>query len=169
MPTLVKATALAAATILVSDLPSTAACHHFSIWRFPWPQRCTTETVGSFIHEPPPTRNPAPPLKPTQDEEWQRQQAIEKLKGQLNPQKQQEKKSYIRARKTQNFRDVRDLEPARDGFDSRACIRRSDAQSEAFERGPERSIGSCRNKRTCARLHAASNRVSLRRKNRATL
>jgi hypothetical protein len=89
MPTLVKATALAAATILVSDLPSTAACHHFSIWRFPWPQRRQTETVGHFIHEAsPPIPSPTPPPKPTEDEDAQRQQAIEKLKGQFNSKQQ---------------------------------------------------------------------------------
>jgi hypothetical protein len=83
MPTLVKATALAAATILVSELPSTAACHHFSIWHFPWPQRCTTESKGNFIQEPQPVPSSATP-PPTQAEEWQRQRAIEKLKAQLN-------------------------------------------------------------------------------------
>jgi hypothetical protein len=88
MPTLVKAAALAAATILISDGPSTAACHHFSVWHFPWPQRCTTESKGNFIHEPnPPTSVPAPPPKPTPDEEWQRQQAIEKTQGTIESSK----------------------------------------------------------------------------------
>jgi hypothetical protein len=90
MATLVRATALAASIIALSDVSSAAACHHFSIWGFPWPQRCPTNQMGHFIHEDsPPTPSPAPPPKPIQDEEWQRQQAIEKLKEQLNSQKQQ--------------------------------------------------------------------------------
>jgi hypothetical protein len=89
MPIIAKATALAVVTLAVSDVPATAACHHFSVWRFPWPQRCETETKGHFIHEAsPPIPSLTPPTKPTQDdEEAQRQQAIEKLKGQLNTQK----------------------------------------------------------------------------------
>jgi hypothetical protein len=89
MPPLVKATALAAVNIAASNVSSAAACHHFSIWHFPWPQRCPTETIGNFIHEAtPPTANSAPPFKPTQDEESQRQRAVERLKEQLNSQKQ---------------------------------------------------------------------------------
>jgi len=90
MPTLVKATALAAVIIALLDVSSAAACHHFSIWRFPWPQRCPAKQIGQFIHNAsPPTPSPAPPPKPIQDEESQRQQAIEKLKEQLKSQKQQ--------------------------------------------------------------------------------
>jgi hypothetical protein len=90
MPTLVKTTALATAIIALLGESSAAACHHFSIWHFPWPQRCPTNEIGHFIQEAsPPTPSPAPPRKPIQDEEWQRQQAIEKLKEQLNSQKQQ--------------------------------------------------------------------------------
>jgi hypothetical protein len=90
MAALVRATALAAVTIALSDVPSAAACRHFSIWHFPWPQPCPAEQIGQFIHEAsPPTPSPASPPKPMQDEESQRQQAIEKLKEQLNSQKQQ--------------------------------------------------------------------------------
>jgi hypothetical protein len=90
MPTLVRATALATVTIALSDVSSAAACRHFSIWHFPWPQPCSAKQMGQFIREAsPPTPSPASPPKPVQDEESQRQQAIEKLKEQLNPQKQQ--------------------------------------------------------------------------------
>jgi hypothetical protein len=90
MPTLVRATALATVTIALSDVSSAAACRHFSIWHFPWPQPCPAKQMGQFIREAsPPTPSPASPPKPVQDEESQRQQAIEKLKEQLNPQKQQ--------------------------------------------------------------------------------
>jgi hypothetical protein len=90
MPTLVKATALAAVAIAVPDVSTAAACRHFSIWHFPWPQRCPTKTDGHFINEAsPPAPTPAPSPKPPQDEEWERQRAVEKLKGQLNSQKQQ--------------------------------------------------------------------------------
>ena len=45
-----------------SDVPSAAACRHFSIWRFPWPQPCAAKQIGEFINEPsPPTLAPAPP------------------------------------------------------------------------------------------------------------
>jgi len=90
MPTFARVTALAAGIIALLDASSAAACHHFSIWHFPWPQGCPTKQMGHFIHEAsPPTPSPAPPPKPIQDEEWQRQKAIEKLKEQLNSQKQQ--------------------------------------------------------------------------------
>jgi hypothetical protein len=86
MPTLVRATALAAVTLALSDVSAAAACRHFSIWHFPFPQPC--QPIGHFIEEPsPPT--PAPASPPTPDEEAQRQQAIEKLKERLNSQKQQ--------------------------------------------------------------------------------
>jgi hypothetical protein len=89
MPTVVRATALAAVTITLSDASSAAACRHFSIWHFPWPQPCPAKQLGHFIQEAnPPTPSPVSPPKPTQDEESQRQQAIEKLKEQLNSQKQ---------------------------------------------------------------------------------
>jgi hypothetical protein len=90
MPTLVRSTtALAAITIALSGAPSAAACRHFSIWHFPWPQPCPAKQIGEFIHEAnPPMPSPASPSKPTQDEESQRQQAIEKLK-ELKSQKQQ--------------------------------------------------------------------------------
>src|SRR3984885_4254938 len=35
-----------------SDVPSAAACRHFSIWRFPWPQPCAAKQIGEFINEP---------------------------------------------------------------------------------------------------------------------
>ena len=45
-----------------SDVPSAAACRHFSIWRFPWPQPCAAKQIGEFINEPtPPTLAPASP------------------------------------------------------------------------------------------------------------
>ena len=94
-----KVTALAAVTIALSDVSSAAACRHFSIWHFPWPQPCPAKQIGQFNPEAsPPTPSPASPPKPIQDEEFpkpiqdeesQRQQAIEKLKEQLNSQKQQ--------------------------------------------------------------------------------
>ena len=85
MPTLVRATAFLAVTLALSDASSAAACRHFSIWRFPWPQPCPTKQIGQFINEPsPPT--PAPASHSTPDEETQRQQAIEKLKERLNRQ-----------------------------------------------------------------------------------
>jgi hypothetical protein len=87
-PTLVRATSLAAVTIVLSDVSSAAACRHFSIWHFPWPQPCPPKQIGQFIQEATPlTLSPASP--PTQNEEPQRQQAIEKLKERLNSQKQQ--------------------------------------------------------------------------------
>ena len=90
MATLVRETALAVGIIALSDVSSAAPCRHFSIWNFPWPQRCPANQTGQFIREAsPPTPSPASPPKPTQDEEAQRQQAIEKLKEQLNSQKQQ--------------------------------------------------------------------------------
>jgi hypothetical protein len=88
MPALVRATALAAVTIALSDASFAAACRHFSIWHFPWPQPCPARQIGQFINEPSlPTPSPGSP--PTQDEEPQRQQAIEKLKEKLNSQKHQ--------------------------------------------------------------------------------
>jgi hypothetical protein len=88
MPRLLKAIALAALTVALSDAPSAAACRHFSIWHFPWAQPCPAKQIGQFINESsPPTSAPASP--PTPDEETQRQQAIEKLKERLNRQKQQ--------------------------------------------------------------------------------
>src|SRR4029077_4555018 len=82
MPSLVRATALAAVAIALSDSPSGAACRHFSIWNFPCPQSCPPKQIGQFINEPTsPTPIPASP--PTQDQEPQRQQAIEKLKHRL--------------------------------------------------------------------------------------
>ncbi len=91
MQILVRATALAAVTIALSDVSSAAACRHFSIWHFPWPQPCPGKQIGQFIHEasPPTPSPPASPPAPIQDGESQRQQAIEKLKEQLNSQKQQ--------------------------------------------------------------------------------
>jgi hypothetical protein len=87
MPTLVRATALAAVIMMPSGASSAAACRHFSIWHFPFPQSCPPKQIGQFINEPsPPTPAPAP--APTPDEEAQRQQAIEKLKERLNRQKQ---------------------------------------------------------------------------------
>jgi hypothetical protein len=87
MPPFAKAAALAAVAIALSDSPSGAACRHFSIWNFPWPQSCPPKQIGQFINEPsPPTPIPASP--PTQDQEPQRQQAIERLKKQLNSQRQ---------------------------------------------------------------------------------
>jgi hypothetical protein len=87
MPTLVRTAALVAVTIALSNAPSAAACRHFSIWHFPWPQPCPDKPRGQFINEPtPPTPAPASPSTP--DEEAQRQQAIEKLKERLNSQKQ---------------------------------------------------------------------------------
>ena len=45
-----------------SDVPSAAACRHFSIWHFPWPQPCAAKQIGEFINEPsPPTLAPASP------------------------------------------------------------------------------------------------------------
>jgi hypothetical protein len=90
MPDLVRATAWAVVTLAVSDVSSATACHHFSIWHFPWPQRCPTETEAN-----PPTPSPTPPPKPTQDEELQRQRAIEKLKGQLNSPKLKDDPNYF--------------------------------------------------------------------------
>jgi hypothetical protein len=81
-----RATVLAAVTIALSDVPSAAACRHFSIWHFPWPQSCPAKQIGRFIREAP---SPASSPKPMQGEEPQRQRAIEKLKEQLNSQKQQ--------------------------------------------------------------------------------
>jgi hypothetical protein len=49
MPTLVRATALAAVAIPLSDVSSAAACRHFSIWHFPWPQPCPAKQIGGFI------------------------------------------------------------------------------------------------------------------------
>jgi hypothetical protein len=90
MPTLARAAALAAVTLALSGVSSAAACRHFSIWHFPWPQPCEAKQIGQFIQEDsPPTPSSASPPKPMQDEESQRQQAIEKLKEQLNPQKLQ--------------------------------------------------------------------------------
>jgi hypothetical protein len=90
MPTLVRATALATVIIALSDVSSAAACRHFSIWHFPWPQPCPAKQMGQFIQEAsPPTPSPASTPKPIQDEQSQRQHAIEKLKEQLNSQKQQ--------------------------------------------------------------------------------
>jgi hypothetical protein len=31
-----------------SDVPSAAACRHFSIWRFPWPQPCAAKQIGGI-------------------------------------------------------------------------------------------------------------------------
>jgi hypothetical protein len=31
-----------------SDVPSAAACRHFSIWHFPWPQPCATKQIGGI-------------------------------------------------------------------------------------------------------------------------
>jgi hypothetical protein len=87
MPTLVRATALAAVTIALSDVSYAADCRHFSIWHFPWPQPCPPKQLGQFIHEASPS-TPSPASPTMQDEESQRQQAIEKLKEQLNSQKQ---------------------------------------------------------------------------------
>jgi hypothetical protein len=91
MPPLIKAAALTAATLTLSDGSSAAACRHYSIWNFPSPQPCPAKQVGQFINEDPPAPTPAPSpaLPPTQDQQAQRQQAIEKLKKQLNSQKQQ--------------------------------------------------------------------------------
>jgi hypothetical protein len=88
MPAPLRTTAVAAVTIAISEVASADTCHHFSIWHFPWPQRCATEAKGNFIREanPPAPSSPLPP-KPTQGEEWQRQRAVEKLKEQLNFQK----------------------------------------------------------------------------------
>jgi hypothetical protein len=81
---LAKATALAAVTITLSDASSAAACRHFSIWHFPWPQPCPAKQIGQFINEAsPPT--PAPASPSTQDDSPQGQQAIERLKEKLNP------------------------------------------------------------------------------------
>jgi hypothetical protein len=89
MATLVRATALATVIIALSDVSSAAPCRHFSIWNFPWRHRPANQ-AGQFIREAsPPTPSPASPPKSIQDEESQRQQAIEKLKEQLNSQKEQ--------------------------------------------------------------------------------
>jgi hypothetical protein len=89
MATLVRATASAAVIMALLDVSSAAPCRHFSIWNFPWPQRCPAKQTGQFIREAsPPTPSPAPPEKPIQNEESQRQQAIEKLKEQLNSKQQ---------------------------------------------------------------------------------
>jgi hypothetical protein len=88
MATLVRAIALAVGVMALSDVSSAAPCRHFSIWNFPWPQRCPTGQTGQFIQEATPTTpSPASPPKPIQDEESQRQQAIQQLKEQLNSQK----------------------------------------------------------------------------------
>jgi hypothetical protein len=90
MPTLIRATASAAVIVTVLEASPAAACHHFSIWNFPWAQRCPPKSIGQFILEAsPPAPSPDPPPKPMQGEDSQRQQAIEKLKEQLNSQKQQ--------------------------------------------------------------------------------
>jgi hypothetical protein len=90
MASLVRATTSAAVFIALSSVSSAAPCRHFSIWNFPWPQRCPAGQPGQFIREAsPPTPNPASPSEPTQDEESQRQKAIEQLKEQLNSQKKQ--------------------------------------------------------------------------------
>lgn len=90
VPNLVRTTSLAAVVVALSSVSSAASCHRFSIWHFPWPQRCPTKQIGSFIQEvTPPTPSRDPPPKPTQDEESERQQAIGKLKEQLNTQEQQ--------------------------------------------------------------------------------
>ena len=74
-PTLVRATAFAAVTLALSDAPSAAACRHFSIWHFPFPQSCPPKQIGQFIEEPsPPIPAPASPLTP--DEDAQRQHAL---------------------------------------------------------------------------------------------
>jgi hypothetical protein len=36
-----------------SDVPSAAACHHFSIWRFPGPQPCAAKQIGEAPASPP--------------------------------------------------------------------------------------------------------------------
>lgn len=84
------ATALAALAIMLSNKPSSAACRHFSIWNFPFPQPCPSKPIGQFISEDP--RSPTPTSSPTpppaeQDQQLQRQQAIDRLKKQLSSQK----------------------------------------------------------------------------------
>src|ERR1700756_4833468 len=46
MAALVRAIALAAGFIALSDVSSAAPCRHFSIWNFPWPQRCPANHAG---------------------------------------------------------------------------------------------------------------------------
>ena len=64
VPILVRTVALAVVTtIALPDISSAAACRHFSIWHFPWPQSCPPKQIGQFIEEPsPPIPAPASPL-----------------------------------------------------------------------------------------------------------
>jgi hypothetical protein len=68
MATLVRATALVAGIIALSDVSYAAPCRHFSIWNFPWPQHCPAKQTGQFIREAsPPTPSPASTQKSIQD------------------------------------------------------------------------------------------------------
>jgi hypothetical protein len=66
--------ALALALTLAAD--PAVACHRFSVWRFPYPQRCGVahvQRVASLLQA-------TPPLKPVLDEDAARAQAIKTLK-----------------------------------------------------------------------------------------
>jgi hypothetical protein len=66
------------------------ACHHFSTWRYPWPQSCRSAPalVRHVRLEQAPPAAPAPDTKPILippgwDEEQERREAIEALKTKL--------------------------------------------------------------------------------------
>jgi hypothetical protein len=56
-----------AALIMAATPVDAAACHHFSVWRFPFPQRCRVATPGrpstpqpASFHRPAPEAGPGP-------------------------------------------------------------------------------------------------------------
>jgi hypothetical protein len=80
-----------ALALFAAASPPAYACHRFSRWYYPWPQRCSVERAPRFIRvstrevEPaaprPPERETVPILDTPADLE--RAAAIEKLKDQL--------------------------------------------------------------------------------------
>jgi len=50
---------IVAALLLAQPTPA-AACHHFTIWRYPWPQRCSPP--ARLVRHALPPEAPTPPI-----------------------------------------------------------------------------------------------------------
>jgi hypothetical protein len=67
---------LAFALVLTLAADPAVACHRFSVWRFPQPQRCGMAHVQRVAS----LSKPVPPTKPILDDDAARAKALEKLK-----------------------------------------------------------------------------------------
>jgi hypothetical protein len=76
--------ALSAALIALSAAEPALACHRFSVWHFPWPQRCSTSKPVEAKATAPDGAIPLPDLSPitgaTPDDET-RARLIMRAKG----------------------------------------------------------------------------------------